>query len=310
MWASLEGTHWTRAATIASAFVALEEFDMARADAALETMDASAVDYSDRPLIEYLRAQCALLRDDAFAGLARLDAFVARAGDTQTGNLHRSLLASIRSDLLLALQQPQEAGATLKAFTGPREGTVAATARWLLFSGQTVQAVTLVEKWIWRKSIEPRRRAELLLVRALAAERLDDRKAATDAWARAFALHEQSGVGLPFAVVGDETARRLSAGCGLEIPTALAFPSVYPVMDASMPKLSPREMLVLQRLAKTASMEAIASSLVVSPNTVKTQVRSVYRKLGARSRHEALIAAARWGMLRLRVDGEDITLWA
>jgi LuxR family maltose regulon positive regulatory protein len=52
--------------------------------------------------------------------------------------------------------------------------------------------------------------------------------------------------------------------------------------------LTAREMDVLRRLAGSQSLGAIAASLYLSPNTVKTHTAALYRKLGARSRFEAV----------------------
>jgi LuxR family maltose regulon positive regulatory protein len=40
----------------------------------------------------------------------------------------------------------------------------------------------------------------------------------------------------------------------------------------------------------------MASRLSVSPNTIKAQVRSIYRKLGASNRHEAIDRATKYGL--------------
>ncbi len=45
---------------------------------------------------------------------------------------------------------------------------------------------------------------------------------------------------------------------------------------------------MLDALAATSSRQAIAASLFVSVNTVKTQLSSVYQKLGSSTREEAL----------------------
>jgi LuxR family transcriptional regulator, maltose regulon positive regulatory protein len=45
------------------------------------------------------------------------------------------------------------------------------------------------------------------------------------------------------------------------------------------------------------SLPAIAKQLFVSPNTVKTHVRALYRKLDASSRSEAVSQAAAAGLL-------------
>jgi len=60
--------------------------------------------------------------------------------------------------------------------------------------------------------------------------------------------------------------------------------------------LTARERTVLGMLAGPASLREIAAELSVSPNTVKTQVRSVYRKLGVARRSEAVQAARTRGI--------------
>ena len=52
--------------------------------------------------------------------------------------------------------------------------------------------------------------------------------------------------------------------------------------------LTGRELDVLRLLQGSLSLTEIAAELYVSPNTVKTHTQSLYRKLGARSRTEAL----------------------
>jgi LuxR family maltose regulon positive regulatory protein len=52
--------------------------------------------------------------------------------------------------------------------------------------------------------------------------------------------------------------------------------------------LTAREIEVLRRLTSALSLAQIASELYLSPNTVKTHTMALYRKLGARSRSEAV----------------------
>jgi DNA-binding CsgD family transcriptional regulator len=52
--------------------------------------------------------------------------------------------------------------------------------------------------------------------------------------------------------------------------------------------LSVRELVVLAELGEPLTLEGIARRLFVSRNTVKSQVRSIYRKIGVSTRAEAV----------------------
>ena len=69
-----------------------------------------------------------------------------------------------------------------------------------------------------------------------------------------------------------------------------------------MVELTPREQVVLEAIATSRTIEDIARSLHVSVNTVKSQTRSLYRKLGVRSRDEAVHSASIRGVLPPRAD--------
>ncbi len=59
-------------------------------------------------------------------------------------------------------------------------------------------------------------------------------------------------------------------------------------LGRSAPRLTKRELVVLSHLERDLTLEEIAGRLFVSRNTVKTQVRSLYRKLGVSTRAEAV----------------------
>ncbi|HTN55627.1 MAG TPA: helix-turn-helix transcriptional regulator, partial [Microbacterium sp.] len=65
------------------------------------------------------------------------------------------------------------------------------------------------------------------------------------------------------------------------------------------PQLTKRERVVLGGLHLYDSNADLAAALVISPNTVKTQLRSAYRKLGVTNRAEALVRMAVLG-----IDGD------
>jgi LuxR family transcriptional regulator, maltose regulon positive regulatory protein len=62
-------------------------------------------------------------------------------------------------------------------------------------------------------------------------------------------------------------------------------------------RLTERELAVLALLPTTRSQSELARSLFVSPNTVKSHLRAIYRKLGAESRDEAVLRARSHGLL-------------
>ena len=65
----------------------------------------------------------------------------------------------------------------------------------------------------------------------------------------------------------------------------------------SPPHLTDQERAILQELATGRSRKEVAEALHYSVNTVKTYLRSTYRKLGVGDRAEALTRARAWGLL-------------
>lgn len=71
------------------------------------------------------------------------------------------------------------------------------------------------------------------------------------------------------------------------------------VQQPARARLSAREREVLALLAEGLPNKAIAPRLGITEHTVKTHVAAVYEKLHARNRAEAVVAAARQGLLLL-----------
>lgn len=61
--------------------------------------------------------------------------------------------------------------------------------------------------------------------------------------------------------------------------------------------LTEREYAIVRLLPGPMSQRQLASTLFVTPNTLKTHLRAIYRKLGAESRGEAVIRAREQGLL-------------
>lgn len=79
--------------------------------------------------------------------------------------------------------------------------------------------------------------------------------------------------------------------------SSVAEPGTAPAGASLLEPLSPQEQKVLRLLAAGNSNAAIASTLVVSINTVRTQVQSIFRKLNVNNRVEASTVANQLDLL-------------
>jgi LuxR family maltose regulon positive regulatory protein len=69
-------------------------------------------------------------------------------------------------------------------------------------------------------------------------------------------------------------------------------------LDAPRLPLSPREIQVLTGLSQGLTREEISKASLISINTVKSVIRSVYNKLGAINRADAVRIAATMGIIK------------
>ncbi|QJW35115.1 helix-turn-helix domain-containing protein [Cellulosimicrobium protaetiae] len=80
----------------------------------------------------------------------------------------------------------------------------------------------------------------------------------------------------------------------IELVRPMAAPSE--LIAAPIAPLTRRERVVLSNLSEDVTLEQIATKLFVTRNTVKSQVRSLYRKLGVSTRAEAVAWARAAGL--------------
>jgi DNA-binding NarL/FixJ family response regulator len=117
--------------------------------------------------------------------------------------------------------------------------------------------------------------------------------------AAGFLLKDQAADDLPGAV---RTVARgdamLSPSVTRRMISAFASPASDPVAVAALASLSERERDVLRLLASGAPNEQIAAELVISMATVKSHVRSIFRKTASDTRAQAVILAYEGGIIR------------
>jgi len=114
--------------------------------------------------------------------------------------------------------------------------------------------------------------------------------------------------GIRGAISSDATPREIEsavhavhAGLVATTPTFLAelLPESQTFPEELAEPLSSRELEVLDLLAEGLSNKLIAHGLNISEHTVKTHVASIFAKLGASSRTEAVSQAIRRGLVML-----------
>ncbi|MDR0554940.1 MAG: LuxR C-terminal-related transcriptional regulator [Treponema sp.] len=161
---------------------------------------------------------------------------------------------------------------------------------------------------------------EQLVMEAVCRYHLDDKENALKALEAAYLLAEPNGLDMPFIEMGKDM--RTLAGAALKearcaIPrywlekvqrAAAAYGKKFLVVvekfreedraEDSVSSLSPREMEVLTGLSRGLTREELAEDGDISINTVKSALRSVYTKLGAVNRADAIRIATVQGIIK------------
>ncbi|WP_158675554.1 helix-turn-helix transcriptional regulator [Nocardia stercoris] len=290
--------------SVAQALVALERLDPPDAGAVLDDIGEPEDRDEMWSFVVYARAQYALAIGQPFLGLAHLTRGVAANADTcRPGGIAYSLLTASEIDLRLAGGEGNKAIEIADSVIGDDPWTVVAAARANLFARRPTVALALCHRVDWFQSAQPRPHLEALLVQAAAHEALGETDSADTRWVSACTLIEQTGLLRPLALVPTRLVRTLSERTGVSTSgvaefLAAATPSVFPT-DVPVVRLTDREQAILRELARGEPLRKIAEKQFVSINTVKTQLRSMYQKVGGHSREEAVAIARKLGLLQL-----------
>ncbi|PPF43618.1 hypothetical protein C5B85_13055 [Pseudoclavibacter sp. AY1F1] len=93
---------------------------------------------------------------------------------------------------------------------------------------------------------------------------------------------------------GDEDYEALCASSGVRLPVRQVRRALASAPNANAPAVAPeirlteRERVVLRHLLQSRKLNDIAAAEHVSPNTIKSQLRSLFKKLGVSSRDDAI----------------------
>ncbi|MFF6783149.1 LuxR C-terminal-related transcriptional regulator [Streptomyces sp. NPDC012510] len=196
----------------------------------------------------------------------------------------------------LAEGRPEEAVALLRAVPGDQPVCAVQEARAHLAAGRPLAAIDLLGGLRPPSRLGPAVTVRALLVRAEAATAVGDPATARRLVARA--LHEARAERLrrPFAEAGGwlrplldaPPLRGLATGWLTPGPPQNTAPPLAEGRPPVVEELSGRERDVLRLLDRMLSTEEIAADLCLSVNTVKTHLKSVFRKLAVNRRADAV----------------------
>jgi LuxR family transcriptional regulator, maltose regulon positive regulatory protein len=257
-----------------------------------------------------LRAQRAIAEGDtaaARAAVARLRE-ASPAGDEPLSQV----LTVLEADIALAAGEQERASLVLSGSSGAGDAAIRlARARLLLAAGDDKGALEAAQDCLDGAGGDVSRRDRLaaLLTAAVAQRRLSQIAEAAESVEQALVLAEPDGAYRAFLDGGQAVRSAMTvlvpptsacasfAGRVLErFDGQLPRPALAPAGGAELP-LTGSELAVLRFLPSHMTNQEIAEALFLSINTVKTHLRSAYRKLGVANRRQAIARGRRLDLL-------------
>ena len=280
---------------LAAGFLALDRLDDAGVLSELDHLGDGSAPLELWAFISFLYSQHALHSGNATEALARLEELQAACEDGQsTRGAVGALMSRAKTDLLIACGRGEKAKHLVTAMGTCKPLNRVPAARIRLLSGSCT-APGGIDALTWDPATSTRDRLEMLLLGAVAASRGEDTPTARHLVNQALYLYGESRILRPFATIPAADLARL-----LELAERDMDPDDAEILARHAPvypeelvfiDLSEREQSVLEALAGGGSRQSIADSLFVSVNTVKTQLESIYRKMGSSTRAETLTKA-------------------
>ncbi|MBT2263612.1 LuxR family transcriptional regulator [Rhodococcus erythropolis] len=313
-WIELEQKHpapggWLEpvvkiAGLTARALTALDTLDFSDARVALTELGVPSDTEELWAFVVYAHCQFALTQGTANSALSLLhNTIEAHSKQYTATSFALPLLQSAEIDLLLALDEGNKAVALARDIADPAANpwTLASVARLRQRIGQNEAAVALCHQFDWSGASYPRAQMESLLVQAVAHSELGEPRLAAREWSRACSIADQTGLLRSFATIASTDVEKLESMAKsnsralaefAKMPRAESFPEFVHIVE-----LTEREQRVLSLLALGMGSAAMADKLYVSVNTIKTQLRTLYKKLDAHNRNEAITKARQLRLL-------------
>ncbi|MFC8918624.1 LuxR C-terminal-related transcriptional regulator [Streptomyces sp. NPDC047821] len=289
------------------AAVAVDRHELDRAQALLDETDGLTSDTPD-PVPAAGRALAAArllrVRGRARAAVEAAAPAVATAVASPWAASHEAL---VTAGALLAEGRPDTAAEVLREVSGDQPVWAVEAAALQLAAGRPGAAIELLDSIQVNGRAGPAVNVGAALVRARAALAAGDTATAHRLVGRALLDARRERLRRPFLHAGAWLRPLLATAPLHDLAAGWLTPgparpderprAQVPPPPLVAPELSGRELDVLERLAGMMTTEEIAADLYVSVNTVKTHLKSAYRKLAVNRRNDAVRRARDLGLL-------------
>lgn len=289
---------------VGAAVLKLDDFDPAGAVQEFTNSESFLHTSEFWPYINWALMNARLLLDEAGTEAARIeDALGSTPIPPGVGaNLGTAALQNMLAISWLAVGRSPKAAAVLESAADCPGQLAPARMLKLLVAGDSSTALHLLPRLTGLRGHTIRSRASLFTFGAVASLREGNRETASSLLERAAALYSAGGARVHLAYVPAEDLRSLRAladGSGNSSSIGyLEQPVLSPLTTAGQVLgLTEREREVLHSFVGNRTQNDAAAALFVSTNTLKTQLRRIYRKLGVSSRAEAIQRALELDLL-------------
>jgi LuxR family maltose regulon positive regulatory protein len=249
-------------------------------------------------LLQHARSRAAILWGHPAVAARELEQTAATSIPPAVTPFAADILLASRVDLAMHRGLGSRCAALLEGTTSTQPVVGVRRARLALLTGDPVLAASLARSVAEHPEASATTALDALVLEAVALQRADD-PAAGKRLTQALTVAGRRIDAFAFVPREDlMTLARATPGAAalLNDPRLRAVADVFPA-TLSVVLLTQRELVILGHLAAGLTLPAIAHRETVSINTVKSQVLSIYRKLGASDRKHALEKAAHEGLV-------------
>ena len=287
--------------TIGRGWDALDRYDEDTLATCLEITGDGTEQLAVWPFVAALVFARGLHLGDPATSLAQLGALrLSHAPELVEQGTAARVMRRAHVELLIATGHATRALRVIKEADPQASWLVLPAVRLRVLNGEYEAARALAARTSWHETTSRRDARQLLLLRAVAALRMGDQPEARQALGLVSRVRSSDDVlSLASLSPADRDDLFRLGDVPLTAEAARRLARARPVFPerVRLVELTNREQVVLTELDAGLTVAEVARKLVVSVNTVRTQVKSAYRKLDASSREDALMRAHELGVL-------------